>query len=78
MKDPKTMTQEEYNVYWKDRLESEARTCCRITNADLICKDCAYVLPDDVILGNTSGCKRYSWKPSSIVGGGSCPYYTKG
>ena len=50
----------------RDRIESEARACRRITNNDLVCKDCIYRLDDSVILGNTSRCKKYPWKPSKV------------
>lgn len=64
-----------------DRMESEARAFKRITNNDLVCKDCLYKLDDSKILGNTSFCRVYArpdnFKPSKIVGGGDCKYYKK-
>ena len=69
------MAREEDYIELKKRYESEARACRRITNADLICKDCIYALDDSVILGNTSRCKRYSWKPSTVKAGRDCEYY---
>lgn len=59
----------------RDRIESEARACRRITNNDLVCKDCIYRLDDSVILGNTSRCKKYSWKPNKVSVGGECDEY---
>lgn len=41
-----------------DRMESEARAFKRITNNDLVCKDCLYKLDDSKILGNTSFCNQ--------------------
>lgn len=38
----------------KERIDSEARTCCRITNQDLVCWDCMYAFDDNIIFGNTS------------------------
>ena len=59
----------------KNRQESEARATIRITNADLICRDCIYRLDDSIILGNTSRCKRYPWKPDKVSLGGECDEY---
>lgn len=60
---------------FKDRQESEARAAVRITNEDLVCRDCIYKLDDSVILGNTSRCKRYPWKPDKVSLGGDCDEY---
>lgn len=60
---------------FKDRQESEARAAVRITNEDLVCRDCIYKLDDSVILGNTSRCKRYPWKPDKVSLGGECDEY---
>lgn len=56
------------------RIESEAKAIRRITNNDLICKDCIYKFDDSKKFGNTSKCQAYKWKPSSILLGGNCPY----
>ena len=69
------MTREKYCIELKERYESEARACRRITNEDLVCKDCIYALDDSVIPGNTSRCKRYSWKPDTVSVGGDCEYH---
>lgn len=50
----------------------------RIMNKDLVCKDCMFRLPDAKIPGNTSRCKKYQVKPSSVFTnyGSQCPRYT--
>lgn len=35
----------------KERIESEARATMRISNKDLICRDCEFVLDDSEVLG---------------------------
>ena len=59
------------------RIESESQSISRITNQDLVCKDCGFRLDDFKILGNTSRCKKYSLKPSGVIKGGTCPQYKK-
>lgn len=61
---------------FKDRIESEARAACRITNNDLVCKDCLYAMDDKEIYGNTYRCRCYSMKPNSVLRGGSCTRYS--
>lgn len=65
-KDPSSM---------KDRVASEARACSRITNADLVCADCRFVLPDNKVFGNTSRCKKFRSKPNTVLTGGNCDEY---
>lgn len=36
----------------KERIESEARATMRISNKDLICRDCEFVLDDSEVFGN--------------------------
>lgn len=58
---------------WKD----EKQQFVRITNDDLKCKDCIYRMHDDVIIGNTSKCHRYTTKPIDVLNGGNCELYEK-
>lgn len=58
----------------KERIKSESRATRRITNNDLVCKDCVYKFDDSKKFGNTSRCQAFKWKPSNIVAGGNCPY----
>lgn len=52
------------------RYESEGKGIVRITNKDLVCKDCMYRYDDSVIFGNTSRCDFYpARKPNSILKG---------
>lgn len=61
-----------------DRVESEARAIVRITNDDLICKDCIFRYLDDVVFGNTSKCEQYPVKkPNQVLLGGKCNEYVK-
>lgn len=39
----------------------------KITNDDLVCRDCIYRLND-----NTSECEWYDVKPSKVLNGGKC------
>ena len=50
----------------------------RITNNDLVCKDCLYRYDDTEILGNTSRCEMYEeCKPNDVIDGGPCDLYDK-
>ncbi len=59
----------------RERIESEARSTVRITNKDLVCKDCKFALDDSRILGNTSCCKVFEVKPVEVLVGGECGRY---
>ena len=59
----------------KDRIESE-QTMQRITNQDMVCKDCLLALDDTVIFGNSSRCELYQdCKPYQVLLGGKCDEY---
>ncbi len=60
---------------YEARIQSEAQACARITNADLVCADCTFVLPDDKIYGNTSRCKKFRSKPNAVLSGRNCDEY---
>lgn len=50
----------------------------RISNQDLVCRDCLYRYDDSGIWGNTSKCEMYeTMKPSSVIDGGKCDLYDK-
>ncbi len=59
----------------KSRIGSEAQACVRITNKDLVCKGCKFVLSDRQVYGNTSRCKKYHNKPNTVLKGGDCNEY---
>lgn len=61
----------------KARIKDEARSKARITNDDLVCKDCIFKLNDSEILGNTSRCGQFVSKPDKVLLGGSCKEYKK-
>ena len=50
----------------------------RISNQDLVCRDCLYRYDDSMIWGNTSKCEMYEEKPSTVIDGGNCDLYDKG
>lgn len=64
------------NKDFEKRIKSESRGIMRITNDQLVCKDCAFKYDDEKIFGNTSFCDQYpDGKPDSIIVGGECDYY---
>lgn len=67
------MNQEEF----KKKIQSEAKATRRITNQDLVCKDCKSRFDDRIKFGNTSACKRYDIKPNAVLLGKSCEEYEK-
>lgn len=56
----------------KKRIVSEQRCMKRITNNDLVCKDCKFAYDDTIKLGNTSECEKYDLKPNEVLLGGDC------
>lgn len=58
----------------EERVKSEARATKRITNNDLVCKDCIYKFYHPNKPEKTAKCEAYKSKPSSILLGGNCPY----
>ena len=50
----------------------------RITNNDLVCKDCIYRFNDSETIGNTSKCEWYDTKPDKVLNGSICEMYIKG
>ena len=61
----------------EDRIKSEAWATGRITNQDLVCRDCSSKYDDRIKLGNTSTCKEYKEKPNKVLLGGKCDKYKK-
>ena len=61
----------------KERIESEARATMRISNKDLICRDCEFVLDDSEVFGNVSRCKIFEVKPVNVLVGGECCSYKR-
>lgn len=62
----------------EDRIKSEARAICRISNDDLVCRDCVQRMDDGFIFGNTSRCEAYPvCKPIKVLQGGECSEYVK-
>lgn len=61
----------------KDYIESESTSTSRITNSQLICKDCMYRFDDTKIFKNTTRCGAYTLKPNKVLCGKECPKYKK-
>lgn len=61
----------------KNRVVSEQQCMKRITNDDLVCKDCTFKYDDTVKLGNTSACEKFDVKPAEVLLGGDCIEYEK-
>lgn len=58
------------------KLLSEQKSTVRITNDDLVCKDCLYKMDDSEKFGNTSKCFMFpNSKPNKVLLGGSCIEY---
>ena len=49
----------------------------RITNEELVCKDCKNKFEDSQMPCNTTRCKVYKLKPSDVLDGGKCSEYKK-
>ena len=62
---------------YEKRIESEQQCMKRITNNDLVCKDCIYKFDDSMKFGNTSVCEVYDVKPGKVLLGGDCNRYSK-
>lgn len=60
------------NKELKKRIESEQQCMKRVTNDDLVCKDCEFKLDDSIKLGNTSKCKIFNIKPNKVLLGDDC------
>ena len=60
------------NEELKKKIVSEQQCMKRITNSDLVCKDCVFVYDDTVKLGNTSVCDKFVSKPNHVLLGGDC------
>lgn len=62
----------------KSRIQSEARAVSRVTNQDIVCRDCRFKYDDSIKWGNTSTCKKYKIKPNQVILGKACDKYEKG
>lgn len=60
----------EHEKFRGDELKME-----RLTNADLVCRDCIFAFDDSKVPGNISKCGKYGWKPAEIMLGGKCDEY---
>lgn len=60
-----------------EKLKDEKLFMVRITNNDLICKNCQFRYDDKDIPANTSTCEWYMLKPGEILDGGDCSLFEK-
>lgn len=65
------------NKEMKKRIVSEQQGMKRITNDNLICKNCKYKFDDTVKLGNTSTCQMFNVKPNEVLLGKDCIEFEK-
>lgn len=61
-----------YEKFQNDKLSFE-----RITNDDLVCKDCRNRFNDEEMPCNTSKCAKFEVKPDEVLDGGDCTEYDK-
>lgn len=66
----------QHHAEMEKRIKSE-QTIRRITNDNLICKNCLLRMDDTVIFGNTSRCEQFPAKPVEVLIGGGCEFYIK-
>lgn len=57
------------------KINSEQKCIRRITNDDLVCKDCIFKNDDSKRIGNTSSCKLFNEKSNEVLLGGKCLKY---
>lgn len=63
---------------FRDRIESESRAAARISNDDMVCKDCLLRYDDSTINRNTTMCEAYpKLKPYDVLAGRGCDEYVK-
>lgn len=57
---------------FEKKIKSEQQAFGRVTNKQLVCRNCIYCLDDTEKYGNTSKCELYTSKPNSVLLGGEC------
>lgn len=62
---------------FEERIRSEGLSTGRVTNEELMCKDCIYKFNDEKTFKNTSRCGAYTVKPSKVLLGKPCDRYKK-
>ncbi|MBR0359151.1 MAG: hypothetical protein IIX37_07475 [Selenomonadaceae bacterium] len=65
------------NKDFAKRIASESKNTSRISNENLICKDCVSRVDDSKHFGNTSKCLKLGLKPTKVLLGGECSEYEK-
>lgn len=59
------------------KFKNEKMKCERLTNNELVCKNCLYALDDSKDTNNTYECKKFIEKPDKVLIGGECIEYKK-
>ena len=54
------------------KFRNEKIKCERLTNNELVCKNCLFALDDFEDASNTYECKKYLEKPDKVLSGGEC------
>lgn len=54
------------------KLKKEKMSCERLTNNDLVCKNCLFALDDSEDANNTYTCEKYLEKSDRVLTGGEC------
>ncbi len=60
-----------------EKFKKDKLAFTRITNEDLVCKDCKSKFDDSDMPCNTTKCEVYDLKPSNVLDGGECSEYKK-
>ena len=60
-----------------EKFKKDKLAFTRITNEDLVCKDCDNKFDDSEMPCNTTKCEVYKLKPSDVLDGGKCSEYKK-
>lgn len=59
------------------KFQNEKMKCERLTNNELVCKNCMFVLDDTEDANNTYECNKYLEKPDKVLRGGECIDYKR-
>lgn len=54
------------------KFKNEKMKCERLTNNELVCKDCMFALDDTEDASNTYECDKFLEKPDKVLSGGEC------
>ena len=58
-----------------EKFKKDKLSFARITNKDLVCRDCLSRFNDEDLPCNTSKCAVFEIKPSEVLNGEDCDFY---